>query len=461
MDRRVVRWFDTERGVSEETLTAFGIEFKDELLRYPYSNGIKLRTAPWQEGDRRIWWEEYPGKDKIELFAHPGESALQKAAIIVEGESDAMKLWQEIQRAASPSRVSVRGLSGLSNWQSRYAQELEDADIVYVVLDNEKAYRSAPNQRTAADDVEECWRRMKADLGRKVKRVYLPPGIKDVCEFFKTYSLDAFRELLKSAANHKFHYAPLDMMADPEDIRWLVSGLFARGDAAMIYGPGGVGKSWYTMSLATAIMMGNDTWLGMEIPEEVRGGRVAYVDEENPEDVFRRRFQQLGYDPSTSRLHALWYAGVRLDSEPEKLYEDVEAVDPVLLVVDSLSRIHTQNENASEEMNPLLNDGILPIARKLGVSVVTIHHTPHEATRARGSTVLGNAHDMTVGIDWRKTKKGERMESIIIRPDKLRRVGIKPYLETKIVDTVPNPIEGQPALAVEIQMLNSEEDMPF
>lgn len=460
MDRRVVRWFDTERGISEETLTAFGIEFRDDLLRYPYSNGVKLRTPPWNEGERRIWWEEYPGKDNIELFHHPDEE-IQKTVIIVEGESDAMKLWQEIHAADGPSRVSVLGLSGLSNWQSRYAELLSEATLVYAILDNEKAYRSAPNQRTAADDVEECWRRMKADLGRRVKRVYLPPGVKDVCEFFKVYSLSALRELFTQAANHRFHYTPLDMTSDPEDIKWLVEGLFARGDAAMIYGPGGVGKSWYLMSLATAIMMGSDTWLGMKIPEAVRGGRVVHVDEENPEDLFRRRYQQLGYDPSVGKLHPLWYAGVRLDAEPEKLYEDVEAVDPVLLIVDSLSRIHDQNENAAEEMNPLINEGILPIARKLGVSVLTIHHTPHESSRARGSTVLGNAHDMTVSIDWRKTKRGERMESIIIRPDKLRRVGIRPFIETKIVDTVPNPAEGQPALAVEIQQINSEEDMPF
>ena len=460
MDRRVVRWFDTERGISEETLTAFGIDYRDDLLRYPYSNGVKLRTPPWNEGDRRIWWEDYPGKDNIEMFQPPNQE-LQKTVIIVEGESDLMKLWQEIRAAGGPSRVSLFGLSGLSNWQSRYAEVLVEADLIYAVLDNEKAYKSAPNQRTPADDVEECWRRMKADLGRKVRRVYLPPGIKDVCEFFQTYRLEAFRELLKSAQNHKFHYAPLDMTADIEDIEWLVEGLIARGDAAMVFGPGGVGKSWYLMSLATAIMMGSDEWLGMKIPEEVRGGRVVHVDEENPEDIFRRRYHQLGYDQAAGKLHPLWYAGVRLDTEPEKLYEDVEAVDPVLLIVDSLSRIHTQNENAAEEMNPLINDGLLPIARRLGVSVLTIHHTPHESSRARGSTVLGNAHDMTIGIDWRKTKKGERMESIIIRPDKLRRVGIKPYLETKIVDTVPNPVEGQPALAVEIQMLNSEEDMPF
>lgn len=460
MDRRVVRWFDSERGISEETLTAFGIDFRDGLLRYPYSNGIKLRTAPWEEGERKIWWEEYPGKDNIEMFQHPAETTLQKTAIIVEGESDTMKLWQELT-AAGPSRVSVRGLSGLSNWQSRYAQALEDSDIVYAVLDNEKAYRSSPGERNAADDVEDCWRRMKADLGRKVRRVYLPPGIKDVCEFFQTYSLEAFRELVKSATNHRFHYKPLDLTEDLEDVEWLVHGLFALGDAAMIYGPGGVGKSWYTMSLATAIVEGWETWLGMEIPEAVRGGRVVYVDEENPEDVFRRRWSQLGYTRGNRQLHPLWYPGVRLDSEPEKLYEDVEAIEPVLVVVDSLSRIHTQNENASEEMNPLLNDGILPMARRLGTSVLTIHHTPHDSARARGSTVLGNAHDMTVGIDWRKTKKGERMESIIIRPDKLRRVGIKPYLETKIVDTVPNPIPDEPALRVEIQTLNSEEDMPF
>jgi KaiC/GvpD/RAD55 family RecA-like ATPase len=284
----------------------------------------------------------------------------------------------------------------------------------------------------------------------------LPPGVKDVCEFFKVYDLAAFRELLKSANEPKFHYKAYDLEKPLEDVDWLVDGMFARGDAALIYGPGGVGKSWYTMSLAVAVVEGHDSWLGMEIPEAVRGQRVMYVDQENPEDVFHRRWFQLGYTPGNKLLRPLWYPGVRLDDQPEYLYEDVEAFEPVLLVVDSMSRIHTKNENSAEEMNPLMNDGILPIARNLKCSVLTIHHTPHDSQRARGSTTLGNAHDMTVSIDWRKDKKGERLDSIIIRPDKLRRTGVREFLDTKIVDQD----DGEPAKRVAIEVLNGE-GMPF
>lgn len=450
MDPRVVHWFRTERGISEDTLTAFGMDFGDGLLRYTYSNGVKLRTAPWEE-ERRIWWEAYPGKENIELFQHPDES-VQKTVILVEGESDAMKLWQEIHAQEGPTAVSVYGISGLSNWQERYAEKFEDAKAVYVILDKDDAYENP----LAVKAVESTWPKIKKSLGRKARRVMLPPGVKDVCEFFKVYDLAAFRELLKTAVEHKWHYKPLDLTAALTDVEWLVEGLFARGDASMIYGPGGVGKSWYTMSLAVAIVEGHTHWLGMEIPEKVRGGRVMYVDEENPEDVFRRRWSQLGYTKGNDKLRPLWYPGVHLDEQPEYLYEDVEAFDPVAVFIDSLSRIHTKNENSAEEMNPLMNDGILPIARQLGVSVFTIHHTPHDAVRARGATSIANAHDMTVSIDWRKTKKGERMDSIIIRPDKLRRTGVREWLETKIVDQDDN----SPAERVAIQVLN-EEGMPF
>lgn len=450
MDARVVRWFDTERGISENTLTAFGIDYADDLLRYTYPNGVKLRTAPWLE-ERRIWWESYPGKENIEMFHHPAEE-VHKTVILVEGESDCMKLWQEIHKGDGPIRTSVFGISGLSNWQERYAQELAEADKVYVVLDKDDAYINP----LAVKAVEDTWPRIKLSLGKKARRVMLPPGVKDVCEFFKIYDLNAFRELIKAADVVKLHFKPLDMTKPLEDVDWLIDGLFARGDAAMVYGPGGVGKSWYTMSLSTAIVEGHDNWLGMEIPEKYRGQGVVYVDEENPEDVFRRRFHQLGYNPSNKKLHALWYPGVHLDESPEYLYEDVEALEPVLLVIDSLSRIHSRNENSAEEMNPLMNDGVLPIARNLGVTVITIHHTPHDAQRARGATAIANAHDMTIGIDWRKTKKGEKMDSILIRPDKLRRTGVREYLETKIVDLDDN----EPADRVEIQILNGE-GMPF
>src|SRR2546430_12307556 len=39
----------------------------------------------------------------------------------------------------------------------------------------------------------------------------LPPGVKDVCEFFKVYDLAAFRELLKTANEVKFHYKAYDL----------------------------------------------------------------------------------------------------------------------------------------------------------------------------------------------------------------------------------------------------------
>lgn len=451
MDRRAVRWFDTERGISEETLTAFGIDFQDGKLRYPYpGGGIKLRSAPWNE-EREIFWEKYPGKDNIELFQHPDEE-VHPTVILVEGESDNMKLWQEIHKNGDPSRVSVFGISGLSNWQERYADQLEDAERVYVVLDKDDPY-SSPK---AVEAVEAAWPRIKDSLGKKARRVMLPPGVKDVCEFFKVYDLAAFRELLKASNVVKLHFAPLDMTKPLEDVDWLVDGLLAKGDAAMVYGPGGVGKSWYTMSLSTAIVEGWESWLGMEIPARYRGGKVVYVDKENPEDVFRRRWVQLGYTVGNKQLHPLWYPNVLLDESPEFLYEDVEALEPVLVVLDSLSRIHTKNENSAEDMNPLMNEGVLPIARKLGATVVTIHHTPHDSARARGATAIANAHDMTIGIDWRKTKKGEKMDSIIIRPDKLRRTGIREFLETKIVDLDDN----EPAERVEIQILNGE-DMPF
>lgn len=450
MDRRVTRWFETERGISEDTLTAFGIEFEDGLLRYTYSNGVKLRTAPWEE-ERRIWWETYPGKDNIEMFHHPDETVFP-TVIITEGESDAMKLWQELHQQEGPVRVSVFGISGLSNWKDRYAEELAEAEHVYVILDKDDAYENP----LAAKAVTETWPRIKESLGKKAHRVMLPPGVKDVCEFFKIYDLDAFRELLKSSRQIKLHFKPLDLEKPLEDVEWLVDGLFARGDAAMVYGPGGVGKSWYTMSLSTAIVEGRESWLGMPIPEAVRGGRVVYIDKENPEDVFRRRWYQLGYTKGNKQLHPLWYPEIFLDESPEYLYEDVEALEPVLVVMDSLSRIHTRNENSAEDMNPLMNEGILPIARRLGATVVTIHHTPHDAQRARGASSIANAHDMTISIDWRKTKKGEKMDSIIIRPDKLRRTGVREYLETKIVDLDDN----EPANRVEIQIINGER-MPF
>jgi AAA domain-containing protein len=80
--------------------------------------------------------------------------------------------------------------------------------------------------------------------------------------------------------------------------------------------------------------------------------------------------------------------------------------NPTLIVLDSLTRIHTQDENAVGAMSALYNDGIKPLARETGAAVVLIHHTNKgqrsSYTRARGSSDI--VYAMDGGIDARQVE---------------------------------------------------------
>lgn len=461
MDRRAARWFLTERGISEETLTAFGIEYRENdnypgkpLVHYPYVNGTKLRSNLLGEGERKTWWDKPGvGVDGVELFRGPDYVPTDVLAL-VEGESDLMRLWQELGPEGRKG-MQVLAISGLDNWKKRYVDsEFKNARRVYVMLDNDSRYTNP----TAADEGDKVWKQIRADLGRRALRVTWPPGVKDVCEFFQQgYDLDALRALLAGASVPTFHYPALDLHEAARPTEWLLEGLLAQAELAMLYGDGGVGKSWVTMALSVAIANGDDSFLG--VPLSPKNRRVFYVDQENDEQLVKLRFKQLGLkDAAVDNIRFLWYAGVRLDEKPEWLFEDVDSFDPALAVLDSYTRLHRLKENDAGEMGVVVTEGIAPLARTLRVPTIIIHH-PAKSGGARGSSDLTNAVDLAWEFNWKTDKQGNQLDTRYLVPSKPRR-GQKRSLEVRISDDTP---EGTPELDKRVSVLNADEEraMPF
>lgn len=401
----VERWFKDKRGLTPDTLAAFGvtIEEENEVVALPYPGATKYRKGLEKEG-RKFWWDP-PSMHGQALFTPPDPSTGRKM-ILVEGETDTMALWQGAPAAVKPT---IRGLPGSESWKEHFVDEFAEADIVYVILDNDDPYTNADG----AASVERAWKKISKSLGvRKARRVVLPQGTNDVAEFMMTYSWAALKVLLDQATEVELPFKRLVLSKDPIEFDWLVQDLIVQGDIGLMSADAGTGKSWITMDLALCVLGLRDEWLGLKVNHN---GPVVVVDQENPEVTVRKRLQRLGLGDDHPDLHYLWYQGVRLDANPEKLYEYCDIVRPKLLVVDSISRVHFKNENSAEEMNPLLNGGIYPLARELGVTVMMIHHLAR-AGNTRGSTALPAAVD--IGLQVVQEENGTQR----IRPDKLRNV---------------------------------------
>jgi len=419
-------WFKRERGIEAFTLQAFHVGWDGSNVIFPYDEGVKERPDPTQPlGDKRRFYftkGRLPG-----LFKSGGTKHLPPdggTCYLVEGETDTMRLAQEIE-----FECPVYGLSGLNTWRPELANELARYKRVNVVLDNERDY-AAQNQ------VEAAWREIRRDLHGKAKRVHLPPEVKDVCEFFEMHDLETFRMMEERISVSRFK--PIDFNQSPPPVSWLLKDWIAMGDLTLLVGGGGIGKSWLTMGLALATVGGHTEYLDAEVHES---GPVLYVDEENPLDEVHRRLKRMGLSAATmGQLRYLWNQGIALDHNPDDLLDEALDFKPKLVVLDSLTRLHSQEENSVGAMAPLMNHGIRPLAREAGAAVVLIHHMDKAANGPRGSGDIRNSADAVIDVYDRGPGK------FLLRLTKSRRckTGAELFVELVDLDDGSLAIQAEP-----------------
>lgn len=184
-------------------------------------------------------------------------------------------------------------------------------------------------------------------------------------------------------------------------VDWLVKGLLAVQDRALVYGEFGSYKSWLLLDLALHLAAGK-TWLGtFDVP---RPRSVLYVDEEMNEWMLRRRVNQLvtgaGLKLSNLPFHALSCWGLtfkpgRADVLLNELHS--RGVDPDVIIVETLRRVLVGSENEAENVAEFWRR-IKPLQRA-GKTFILSHHMrkPSNASNnvrylASGSTdIIGGA----------------------------------------------------------------------
>ncbi len=382
----MLEFFTEQRGITLDTLERFNITTEDSTGCFPYTKGVKYRRHD-PDGTRHFWQEP---KGRLGLF-HAGELKGSGDAYLVEGETDAMRLYQELGGA------DVFALPGIETWDDSYADYFKNYDKLFVAFDNDEDYKVSTRVKNARLAVRKA-------VGRKTRQVHLPQGTKDICEFFDTHSTEGW-EIIVNDRSRLWHYEALDLSKNPGPIDWMAEDLFAKGDLTLLIGEPGVGKSWIAMSLAVAVAEGHDEWLGRGLSS--RNARVLYVDEENPEALVLRRLRRLGLtDTGIQNTRFLHRQGIRLDRNPELLLDEAMDWEPDLIILDSLTRMHTRDENHAGEVAGLFNDGINPLARETGATAFLLHHvtkteSPSSFARARGSGDISASVD--TGLDARQT----------------------------------------------------------
>lgn len=163
--------------------------------------------------------------------------------------------------------------------------------------------------------------------------------------------------------------------------RWLVDGLWGDSSVGVIGGAPKCSKTWLGLDLALSVATGTPCLGRYPVP---RPGHVLVYLAEDALTVVRERVEGMvrhrGLDLASVDIHVITAPSLRLDRQPHRnrLLETAKRLQPRLLLLDPLVRLHGVDENNAQEVAELLAYFRL-LQRRLDLSVILVHHTRKNA----------------------------------------------------------------------------------
>jgi hypothetical protein len=163
--------------------------------------------------------------------------------------------------------------------------------------------------------------------------------------------------------------------------RWLIEGLWGGSSVGVIGGAPKCSKTWLGLDMALSVATGTPCLGRYAIPE--RGPVLIYLAEDALLTVRERvagMARSRGLDLDAVEIHVITVPALRLDRDPHRmrLYETAKQLQPRLLLLDPLVRLHGVDENNATEVAGLLAY-FRTLQRRLDLSVALVHHTRKNA----------------------------------------------------------------------------------
>lgn len=207
------------------------------------------------------------------------------------------------------------------------------------------------------------------------------------------------------------------MAGEIPPVPWLVEGWLGRGDRCTLAGEWGTGKSLIAMDLAISVA-GNLPWLNRVTVAEPCP--VIYCDEENNPANATRRLKRMvagrSVDPEVGAGLPITYLTrnrIKLDSPRhlDALRRLLDRTKAGLLILDSMVRFFSGNENKTEEVSAFYSNCIDPLIAEFGCAVLMLDHmrkpTDGDDKVDQGHRIRGSGDKAGVSDDlW--TLEGDR-----------------------------------------------------
>ncbi len=241
-----------------------------------------------------------------------------------------------------------------------------------------------------------------------------------------------------------------ELEAQPETQRWLVEGLWAHQGVGIVGGEPKCCTSFQALDLSVSVASGASCL--RRFPPR-RTGPVLLYAAEDALHVVRARLagicQAAGVPFEKLDVHVITAPRVRLDLDDDRLRLErtVANLKPVLLVLDPFVRLHRVDENAANEVAPILAS-LRKLQREYGPAVVLVHHSRKGAGHARAGQALRGSSELHAWGDSNLYLR-RRQDQLLLTVEH-RAAASRPELTLRLDDTdghVALHVTNQPTAA--------------
>lgn len=187
------------------------------------------------------------------------------------------------------------------------------------------------------------------------------------------------------------------LVAQAEERRWLVEGLWSEEAVGIVGGEPKCCKSFLALDVAVSVASGAPCLRRFAVP---RRGRALLFAAEDALHVVRRRLEGIctaagvAFDASLD-VQVITADTLRLDlpEDRRRLHETVEALRPRLLALDPFVRLHRKDENVAGDVAPLLAF-LRELQRRFSMAVLLVHHARKGGAGLRAGQALRGSSEL-------------------------------------------------------------------
>ena len=394
-----VRSFSCEQMVDLYRQAEIKLKYADNFMVLRHS-GLPMKYAPFSLNANKTWSMKRP--DGL-LPLYITNNYPDKPVLISEGEKatlGSVKIWDY-------DVCTWHG--GATGWNKTDWTPIYGRDV-YIWADNDEAGIKCAN---------EISNELKKN-GCQTKVIQPPETFEDKDDLWDAaergdFTHDSLLKYIESVKEKKekgsltFRRAD-DVLSEVTNPKWLIKNIIEEESLTQIYGAPKSGKSFIAIAMSCAIASGQDFYGNKSFKKP-----VLYIVGEGLRGCKRRlsAIEQGMYSLKGVPLY-LSDRAVRIGDKDdfERLVQEIEAVKAIegdigMIVVDTFQRnFGGGNENSAEDVGNFIHqlDGLIST---YGCNVCIVHHSGHEGTRARGSSVIGASLDYEFQV--KRTDKNDQM----------------------------------------------------